>query len=54
MLTVSPVSGVVWPPPVQPLGVHVPALAQLPLALAVNVQTSVEEDVYRNGVGAAQ
>jgi hypothetical protein len=45
MITVSPVSGVVCPLPVQPLGVQVEALAQLPFALAVNVQTSVDEDV---------
>ena len=54
MSTASPVPGVVCPPPVQPLGVQVEALDQLPLAFAVKVHTSVEEDVYRNGAGFAQ
>jgi hypothetical protein len=50
MTTASPLSGVECPQP--PLAFHVAALAQLPLALAVKVQMSVDEDVYRNGVGA--
>jgi hypothetical protein len=45
MDTVSPDTGVVWPPPVQPDTVHVPAEFQFPVAFAVKVQASAEVTV---------